>query len=339
MKKASKVPSCHYLYDMNSIEIKKRIKDIANIPVPDEIHIVKDTTNFTKIHRNMVIDLEEQLFLVRGDMYEARFSLEGYPKFWVKSTIDLSSWQRKIIKCVFNEEFAINVGPLNIKCFRSAEKEGKVLDAVKDNPYFMHGKTLHDSRGNPVRVVDFITGTNFYEYLQNLEMEHKEYFFSVFPGIMSNLRNSLQAIQFIHTKGLCHGDIRNDHIIIEDKTGTYRWIDFDLNQHFSDFDVWSIGNILLFAAGKGEHTFSDVGRNPEISKSILPTLSVDDASAYFKYRIINLKKLFPYIPEKLNNILMHFSMNTTEFYDSVDQILFDLDVVQTELGGNIHGND
>ncbi len=316
---------------MNNNEIKEKVKETTGITLKNDIQIVHDTSDFSKINRDMILDLEGELYLVRGDMFESRFTLEGYPKFWVKNTFEIATGTRKIIKCVFNEEFSIKIGPLNIKCFRSGEKEGQVLDLVKDNPYFMQGKTLFDIKKNPVRVLDYISGNNFYEYLNNLEIGHEEYFFESFPGILANLKKSFQAIQYIHENGLYHGDIRNDHIIMEESTGTYRWIDFDLNQHFSDFDVWSIGNIILLSAGKGEHTFKNVKINKDVSKKELDTLSSDDASAFFRYRIINLKKLFPYMPDRLNDILMRFSLNTTAFYESTKQIIDDIELVIEEL--------
>ncbi len=41
-------------------------------------------------------------------------------------------------------------------------------------------------------------------------------------------------------------------------------------------------------------------------------------------RIVNLRKLFPYIPEKFNNILLHFSLGTEVFYETVDELQQDL---------------
>ena len=89
----------------------------------------------------------------------------------------------------------------------------------------------------------------------------------------------------------------------------------------SDFDVWSLGNILLYAVGKGEHTFQDVRAGRIALAPGSAPLTEQDASAFFVHRIMNLRKLFPWIPEDLNEILMHFSYGTGEFYESVDEIL------------------
>jgi len=324
---------------MNSSQLKERIHELTGKPLKGQLTVSTDTTNFTEISRDDVLDLEGSLYLIRGNTYEARFTLEGYPKFWVKSALDIYTGEKKIIKCVFYEEFFMQIGILNIKCFRSPEKESEVLDMVRDNYSFMQGETYYDTRRNPVRVIDFIQGNNFYNFIQDIEVSHEEYFHNMFPGILLKLRSVINAIHFIHKNKLFHGDIRNDHIIIERETGEYRWIDFDLNQHFSDFDVWSLGNILLFAAGKGEHTFSDIRKEKKLPEKIIDSLNENDASAFFKYRIMNLKKLFPYIPQKLNDILMHFSVKTDVFYDTAEQIIEDVDEILSEMGMEGHGSN
>ena len=39
---------------------------------------------------------------------------------------------------------------------------------------------------------------------------------------------------------------------------------------------------------------------------------------------MNLRKLFPYIPESLNSILMHFAQGAEVFYESTEEFLGDL---------------
>jgi hypothetical protein len=41
-------------------------------------------------------------------------------------------------------------------------------------------------------------------------------------------------------------------------------------------------------------------------------------------RFINLAKLYPIIPESLNNILMFFATGATVYYETVDEIIDDL---------------
>jgi hypothetical protein len=82
--------------------------------------------------------------------------------------------------------------------------------------------------------------------------------------------------------------------------------------------------------GKGEHTFHEVaaGRQSLVPGAILTR---QDASALFKYRIMNLAKLFPWISPELSDILMHFSYGTQVFYETVKALLNDLQPVVESL--------
>ena len=132
---------------------------------------------------------------------------------------------------------------------------------------------------------------------------------------------SFRGIQELHEARLCHGDIRNDHILIDEDTGAFRWIDFDMSQDYSDFDIWSVGNILQVVVGKGLMTYQRaVKEEPKLAE----TLSRGDASVFFPHRIMNLRKIFPHVPEGLNTVLMRFSQSTELFYESITQIIEDL---------------
>ena len=52
--------------------------------------IFRDTTNYMYIDRGHLIELEGELFLVRGNEKEGRFGLDEQPKFWVKRAISLT---------------------------------------------------------------------------------------------------------------------------------------------------------------------------------------------------------------------------------------------------------
>lgn len=83
---------------------------------------------------------------------------------------------------------------------------------------------------------------------------------------------------------------------IERGTGNYRWIDFDLNQHVPDFDVWSMGNILSYVVGQGIHSFHTIMKGSEVSDQI---------------------------KNWLNYILMHFANKPQAAYDTMEQLLDD----------------
>ena len=309
----------------NNNWIKERIEEVSDLVPRNQVEIVTDTTEFMNIHRGQVLRLEGRHFLVTGNIYESRFGMSDEPKYWVKKAIDLEDNSKKIIKLVYDEVFQVHVGPLKIRCYRTQHKESQVLELVRGHPSFMQGRAVFDQMGNEVRILDYIRGKSLLHRIFEMNISHEEYFFTLFPRIFKKLRNCFEAIQLIHNHGLCHGDIRNDHIMIETDTENYRWIDFDLTQDFSDYDIWSVGNVLQFCTGMGMRTFHDVLKSSLFPTRVKENLDTSDASAFYVHRIMNLQKLFPYIPDKLNAILLHFTVNTRNFYESVAQIVADMD--------------
>jgi hypothetical protein len=49
-----------------------------------------------------------------------------------------------------------------------------------------------------------------------------------------------------------------------------------------------------------------------------------DFSLLDKWRFINLRKFYPYVPKMLNDILMHFSRDAGVYYETVEEIVEDL---------------
>ena len=173
-------------------------------------------------------------------------------------------------------------------------------------------------------MIDFIKGQSLYAYIIECDLPHEEYYYKLVPWILTNIIKSFEAIKFLHENNFCHGDIRNDHILIERDSETFRWIDFDLKQNYLDFDLWSLGNVLSFILGKGIRSFYEIYNSDRYSNSLKDSLNSEDASAFYNYRIMNLKKLFPYISEELNDILLHFTVNTNIFYENIKNIIEDL---------------
>lgn len=317
--------------NQNPSWLNQRILQVSNIPIPGRLELITDTTEFMNIHRGQVLELDDHHFLITGNVYESRFGLSDEPKYWVKKAIGLESGARLIIKLVYYEEFMVRVGPLRIRCYRKPRKETEVLRLVRGHPNFMQGYALFDRKGNEVRAIDYIRGKSLYNHILEMNLSHEEYFRVVFPRIFLKLIDCFEAIQLLHDHGLCHGDIRNDHILIDQDNGDFRWIDFDLTQDFSDFDIWSLGNVLQFCAGMGMRTFREVVQSSEFPDAVKRQLRPADASAFFEHRIMNLRKLFPYIPRHLNDILLHFAINTTRFYESADQVVADMREAFAEL--------
>ena len=255
--------------------------------------------------------------------------MEEQPKFWVKRALSLIDGRKCVLKLVFHESFKMQIGAFQVTCFRSGEKEGRVLDFVRADRCFMQGRIRRDRKNNPVRVIDFIEGIDLLNHVCNLKLSHEKYFREHLPSLLARTIIACRAIQHLNENGLCHGDIRNDHIIIERESGEFRWIDFDLTQDFSDFDLWSLGNILHCIIGKGFVNFRDVvEQKPQLSG----LLTEDDASAFFPHRVMNLAKVFPYIPKELNSVLLRFSLGAPSFYNSIAQVVEDLGEALSRLG-------
>ncbi len=310
----------------SSVENNKLIEQVKKVigkKLYSKVSLIKDTTSQINIYRGHVVELEDRRFFVLGDVTEKRFGLDDQPKYWVKKTKELSDGKTRLLKLVFFEEFMAHVGPIRIRCFRSPSKESKVLEIVRGDMRFMQGVTLRDDVGNKVKVIDFIHGPTLYDYIFDINMDHEEYFHTSLPGLLKKLIPSMEAIKFLHEKNVCHGDIRNDHIFIDRDSGDFRWIDFDLSQHFPDYDVWSFGNILAFLIGKGMLSFHEVNESDDFDPKIISSLRSADAAAFYHYRIMNLGKVYKYIPEKLNNILMRFSAETKMFYESMGDLIED----------------
>jgi hypothetical protein len=51
----------------------------------------------------------------------------------------------------------------------------------------------------------------------------------------------------------------------------------------------------------------------------------------FHNRVANLKKIYPYIPESLNRVLMHFSAGSQVYYETTEELLEDLGEAREEL--------
>lgn len=310
--------------------VRHLIRHHTPFSVPENIRIHTDTTQFMDIKAGDCIAVQDRLFYVKGEEFEGRFGLDGEPKFWVKRVVDLRDGSGKILKLAFFESFFMHLGEERIRCFRSPHKESRILERTAGDTRFMQGVTLYDEAHNPVRVIERIAGTTFYDLVHNLLMDHETYYYEVFPGILTNLMKAFYAIKDLHQMGEIHGDIRNDHLIVEHATGRYRWIDFDYTYEWPGqpygVDLFGLGNILLFAAGKGFHTLHDLKSPRSPFHAALSTLREEDFSLFFPNRLMNLKKIFPYLRETLNKVLMHFAAGADVFYESAQELMEDLEI-------------
>ena len=293
--------------------------------VPKCFRIHRDTSDFFQVDYDDVVILKGKPYLIRHNAKEGRFGLDDQVKFWVKRAIDLDDGSLKVMKLVFYERFMAHVGDIEFECFRSPKKEARILKLVAHHPGFMHGYSIQDEKENLIRIVDFIRGTPLYVYVGNMEMDHETYYHEQFPHILTHFMQCIRAIHFLHENGERHGDIRRDHILIDRETGLYRWIDFDFNYRHREniyaYDLFGLGNILVYLVGMGDVLLRDLKRSGRLSNS---KVNESDMNLVFNNRVVNLKKIYPYIPESLNRVLMHFSKGANRFYEYTKQLLDDL---------------
>lgn len=286
-----------------------------------------DTSNFLSINAGDEIQLNGQRYRVTGEERERRFGIED-PKFWVKRVVEINTGIRKIAKLSFFEQYNTRLGNVLIRCYRSPHKEESIMQLCRHHPDFMKGIGVFDDQHNLVRVLDIVRGKNFMMHLHALRMPHALYFTNELPDILQHLSTAFAAIGFLHRNGFRHGDIRNDHIIVERKSGRYIWIDFDYEFESPEnpfgLDLFGIGSILIYAVGKTFHNLYMIKNDTYTYKNLIDSLEPEDFSVLNPNRLVNLHKLYPYIPLMLNNILMHFSAGAPITYESVDEILEDL---------------
>ena len=300
--------------------------------VPARFKIITDTSDFFRLEYNDVVVLGGVPYWVKRYEKEGRFGIDDEPKYWVRRAIDLTTGTTKILKLVFHEQFETTVGEVTITCFRSPKKEARVLDLVAGHKNFMHGHWVLDAADNNIRILEFIHGPRFDDVVTSYGTDHRDYFHNYFPKVLDQYLELVRAIKFLHDHGEKHGDIRRDHILWDADTLANRWIDFDYNYQQGEslfgFDLQGLGNILIFLVGRGDVLVADLHRD---QRELFDSLWGEDLSIAYKNRVANLKKIYPYIPDSLNRVLLHFSFGANIFYETTDQMLDDLASARADM--------
>ena len=284
--------------------------------------VVRDTTEFMSIGPGDVIAVGGRHHLVYRDAVEEG---PGYrdTKYWVKKCVELESGDPKLLKLVFHEQFDLQYGCVKVRCYRSPRKEGRILDMVRGDLRFMQGRTARDEADNRVRIIDIIAGKRIDHVVASIPTDHAAYFRDRFPSILAKFAGACEAIGHLHDRNERHGDINLDHLMREYATGAFRWIDFDYAYESSAnpfaLDLFGLGRLLACITGKGMHTAHTVREF-----GLGPVPDREDFSCVHKNEIMNLKKLFPYIPDSLNRTLLHFSAGAEVPYDTVAELTADI---------------
>ena len=299
--------------------------------------IFEDTSDFTRIDYGDIIHVDSRYFLVVGYTKEGRFGIDEQPKQWVPKVYDLESGERHILKLVFHETFNLTLNKLNVTCYRSPEKEARVLDLVQGNMMFMQGYSTLDAGNNLVRVLDIIRGTRLDTTITRMGGSYEEYLSQHLENILQQFLKAIEGIIMLHSFGFKHGDIRRDHILIDRKRDHFRWIDFDYDFYLPErpfaLDLIGLGNILLFILGRKNYRPIDVLNHPQMGEKVLSTINSGDLSILSQDRIFNIGKLLPLLPKHLNDILIHFSNSTEVMYDVVEEFYEDLATAMVQVYG------
>lgn len=287
-----------------------------------------DTSDFVNIDYGDVIHVDNRYLLVVGYTREGRFGVDEQPKQWVPKVYDLESEERNIAKLVFHETYTIRLGGLEVTCYRSPEKEARVIELTRGNHSFMQGYATLDDAGNLVRILDIVSGQRLDKEVFKLGESHLDYFENHLPHLLRRFLVSVEGIAMLHANGLKHGDIRRDHIFVDRHDGHFVWIDFDYDFYLPErpyaMDLFGLGNVLLFLVGQQNFRLGDIQKNPAFGEKIFARLDEGDLALVARDRIFNLKKIYPYIPDLLNDILLFFSAGTEVMYDTVEEFHRDL---------------
>jgi len=290
--------------------------------------LFSDTSDFGNIDYGDVLYVDNRYFLITGYTREGRFGIDDQPKQWVPRVYDLESGNRYIVKLVFHETYSLHLGELEITCYRNPEKEARVIELTTGNSAFMQGYAAFDEVGNLVRILDIVSGKRLDKYIYKLADTHQDYFENYLHDLLRRFLASTEAIGLLHNNGFKHGDIRRDHIYVDRDDGHFCWIDFDYDFYLPErpfaLDLLGLGSVLLFLIGKETFRVRAILENSEFGERVFNTLGQEDLALLSQDRIFNLKKIYSYIPDPLNDILLHFSMGTNVMYDEVEEFCEDL---------------
>ncbi|MGW8161450.1 MAG: hypothetical protein ACWGN1_04305, partial [Desulfobulbales bacterium] len=104
------------------------------------------------------------------------------------------------------------------------------------------------------------------------------------------------------------------------------YVDLSVEENMSFYaDLFGLGNILVFLVGGGDITIQKLQAE---ESSVADKLSSEDMNIIFNNRVANIQKIYPYVPDSLNYILLHFSQGANMYYEGTRQLLEDLGEVQ-----------
>lgn len=286
--------------------------------------VFADTSDFTSIDYGDIICVDNRYFLITSFTKEGRFGVDDQIKPWVPKVEDLESGRSYILKLVFLETFDVTFGPYTIPFFRNPDKEARVLELTRGHPHFMQGHSVKDTAGNIVRILEIVNGARLDKVIHRSKTPHEQYYYEELPNILRNFKDCMNSITLLHYEGMRHGDIRRDHVYVERKSGRYIWIDFDYDYYIPErpfaIDLFELGNIMIYLTGRDDFHPRTILSTPGMGEQVLANIDPQDYSLLATNKVINIKKLYPYVSDQLNNIFIHFSKGANVFYESIKEL-------------------
>ena len=201
--------------------------------------------------------------------------------------------------------------------------EARRIKKLQERPidHFVNGQTFEDSKGNIVNIFEHIEGETLHEVIQGIKVGHREYFKDHFPDLALKLLDLARALQELHERlKITHSDIHLKNIIIQDGTRKPFLIDYDfpiMSERYSDIEELGLSLLdlaLKSTCAEGSHTLYD-----------FPKLEFTGGELWDEEVILNARKIYSYIPEDINNILLRFADDCENRYKTASEFADDLE--------------
>ena len=276
--------------------------------VPKRVR-VKDTADFFRVDYDDVVVLEGIPYFVRNNEREGRFGLDDEQKFWVKRAGNLLTGELKVLKWVFRERFEAKIGNLVFECVRSPQKEARILELVRGRPEFMQGTTVLDSAGQPAPHPGLHPRQDALPDRARTWAGPRGFLLQPLPHRCSTSisGSSRPSVFFTRTTRSTATSGATTSSRTRRRAGTAGSISTS-----TIATARAASPTTSSASGTSSSSSPAAATSPRTGCSldkpdILDRLTEDDVNIVFHNRVNNLKKIYPYIPEKLNRVLMHFS--------------------------------
>ena len=127
------------------------------------------------------------------------------------------------------------------------------------------------------------------------------------------------------------------HPVAHSLSGAMHQAAFDATGIDAAYELWDRAPMALPDAIAEIRDDAFLGANVTIphKERVVPLvdrLTEDDASAFFRNRVMNLDKVYPYLPQCLARMLRRFAVGSCARYERAEQVVEDLGACMHALG-------